>query len=156
MTRSFIIAGIVCSVAVALSFANSWTEDNSHYVSLGPRNGYYIVQPDSPLYRQLGFYDAPWIDTSDRLRHGYGADVLAFRFNRSGVLIAPPAYIAQALPNDFYIRRIGALVRGRATVREIESIFGHGHDVAPRSDGFIYYYALPVYNPFEDSGGGRR
>ena len=72
------------------------------------------------------------------------------------MLVAPPAYIAQALANDFYIRRIGTLVRGRATAREIESIFGHGHSVTPRPDGFIYYYALPVYNPFEDWGGGRR
>jgi hypothetical protein len=65
------------------------------------RNGYYIVQPDSHLFRRLGLYEAPVIDTADPLRHGYGADALAFRFNRNGVLIAPPAYIAQESPNDF-------------------------------------------------------
>ena len=154
--RSLSIADFVCLVAASLIFANSWTEDHSHYVSLGPRNGYYIVQPDSSLYRQLGLYDAPWIDTSDRLRHGYGADVLAFRFNRNGLLIVPPAYIAQALPNQFYMRKIGALVRGRTTAHNVEDLFGHGHSEASRPDGFIYYYALPVYNPFEDRGGGRR
>jgi hypothetical protein len=74
--------------------ATSW-DDDSHYVSLGPRNGYYIVRPDSQLLRQLGLYEAPVIDTADPLRHGYGADALAFRFNRTGVLIAPPAYIAR-------------------------------------------------------------
>ena len=140
----------------SLSYANSWSDDDSHYVSLGPRNGYYIVRPDSQLSRKLGLYDAPFIDTSDRLRHGYGADVLAFRFNRNSILIVPPAYIAQESPNDFYRRRIGSLVRGRTTTRDIEALFGHGHSVASRSDGFIYYYALPVYNPFEDWGGGRR
>ena len=154
MLRSLVVP-VFLSLA-SLSFANSWTEDDSHYVSVGPRNGYYIVQPDSPLYRQLGLYDAPWIDTADRLRHGYGADVLAFRFNRKGVMIAPPAYIAQESANNFYTARLASFIRGRTTTRDIESIFGHGHSIANRPDGFIYYYVLPVYNPFEDSGGGRR
>src|ERR1700740_1837055 len=83
----------------SLCRANSWNEDDSRYVSLGPPNGYYIIQPDSPLFRKLGLWEAPWIDTSSALQHGYGADALAFRFNRKGVLIAAPAYIAQALPN---------------------------------------------------------
>jgi hypothetical protein len=41
--------------------AASWN-DNSHYVSLGSRNGYYIVKPSSPLFRQLGLYEAPIIE----------------------------------------------------------------------------------------------
>jgi hypothetical protein len=139
---------------VTFACAASWNDD-SHYVSLGPRTGYYIVRPDSRLSRQLGLYEAPVIDTADPLRHGYGADALAFRFNRNGVLIAPPAYIAQALPYDFYMRRIGSLTRGRTTVREVEALFGRGHTRADRPDGFMWYYALPVYNPFEE-GGGRR
>lgn len=152
------IAGLLLGITflgLGSVFANS-SNDKSHYVSLGPRNGYYIVRPDSQLYRQLGLYEAPVIDTSDPLRHGYGDDALAFRFNRNGVLIAPPAYIAQALPYDFYERRIGSLTRGSATVRDVEALFGHGHTRANRPDGFILYYALRVYNPFEDSGGGRR
>jgi hypothetical protein len=140
---------------VSLDPAASWNDD-SHYVSLGSRNGYYIVRPDSQLFRQLGLYEAPVIDTADPLRHGYGADALAFWFNHNGVLIAPPAYIAQALPNDFYTRRIGLLARGRATVHDVEAIFGRNHSLATRQDGFIWYYALSVYNPFEESGGGRR
>src|ERR1700693_1957714 len=156
MLRSLVIPVFLSLFAASLSFANSWTEDDSHYVSVGPRNGYYIVRPDSNLLHQLGLLDAPWIDTADRLRHGYGADVLAFRFNRKGVMISPPAYIAQESANNFYTARIASFVRGRTTTREIESIFGHGHSIANRPDGFIYYYALPVYNPFEDSGGGRR
>ena len=80
--------------------AASW-DDDSHYVSLGPRNGYYIVTLDSRLFRQLGLYEAPVIDPADPLHHGYGADALAFRFNQNGVLIAPPAYIVQASPYDF-------------------------------------------------------
>jgi hypothetical protein len=135
--------------------AASW-DDDSHYVSLGPRNGYYIVQPDSDLIRQLGLYEAPVIDTADPLRHGYGADALAFRFNRNGVLIAPPVYIAQESPNNFYTRRIGSLTRGRATVHDVEALFGGSHTRAERPDGFMWYYALLVYNSFEEHGGGCR
>src|SRR5213076_2447151 len=134
--------------------AASW-DDDSHYVSLGPRHGYYIVRSDSYLLYQLGLYEAPVIDTADPLRHGYGADALAFRCNRNGVLIAPPAYIAQSLPYDFYMRRIGSLTRGRATTQDMEAMFGRGHSRANRADGFMWYYALPVYNPFEDRGGRR-
>lgn len=105
------------------------------------------------MFRQLGLDEAPVIDTADPLRHGYGADALAFRFNRNGVLIAPPAYVAQESPNDFYIRRIGSLARGRATVRDVEALFGRSHIRANRPDGFMWYYALPIHNPFEEKGG---
>jgi len=152
MARWFFL--FVLFATVSLAPAASW-DDDSHYVSLGRRNGYYIVRPGSQLLRQLGLYEAPVIDTADWMRHGYGADALAFRFNRNGVLIAPPAYIVQALPYDFYMRRIGSLTRGRATVRDVEALFGHGHSRADRPDGFMWYYALPVYNPFEDWGGRR-
>ena len=148
------VAAVVFLTTTLLVSAASW-DDDSHYVSLGPRNGYYIVQPDSHLIRQLGLYEAPVIDTADPLRHGYGADALAFRFNRNGVLIAPPAYIVQGLPYDFYTRRIGSLTRGRATTQDVEAMFGRSHSRANRADGFMWYYALPVYNPFEDRGGRR-
>jgi hypothetical protein len=149
-----IVALVFLTIALSASAA-SW-DDDSHYVSLGPRNGYYIVRPDSRLSGQLGLYEAPIIDTADPLRHGYGADALAFRFNRNGVLIAPPAYIVQALPYDFYTRRIGSLTRGRATTQDVEALFGGAHIRANRPDGFMWYYALQVYNPFESWGGGHR
>lgn len=147
----------VLLVFLAITFsasAASWN-DNSHYVSLGSRNGYYIVKPGSPLFRQLGLYEAPIIDTADPFRHGYGADALAFRFNRNGVLTAPPAYIAQAQANSFYKGRLGSFTRGRSTTRDVEALFGKGHSRAERPDGFTWYYTLPVYNPFEEWGGRR-
>src|SRR6266566_5840053 len=136
------IAALVFVTITLSVFAASW-DDDSHYVSLGPRNGYYIVQPDSHLIRQLGLYEAPWINTADPLRHGYGADALAFRFNRNGVLIAPAAYIAQSLPYDFYTRRIGSLTRGRANKQDVEAMFGRGHSRANRADGFMCITRCP-------------
>jgi hypothetical protein len=153
MTRGLCAAFLLLTLA-AYACAASW-DDDSHYVSLGPRNSYYIVRPDSHLFWHLGLYEAPVIDTADPLRHGYGADALAFRFNRNGVLIAPPAYIAQALPYDFYTHRIGSLIVGHATVDDVEALFGRGHSCNVRPDGFMWYYALPVYNPFEEWGGRR-
>ena len=138
----------------ALAPAASWNDD-SHYVSLGPRSGYYIVRPDSRLSHQLGLEAAPISDTADPFRHGYGADALAFHFNHAGVLSAPPAYIVQAKPNEFYTSRLGSLISGRTTSHDVEAIFGRPQNIERRSDGVVTYYAIEVYNPFEDLGGRR-
>jgi len=130
--------------------------DDSRYIARGPRTGYYIVRPGSALMQQLGLQGAPFRDTSDPLNHGRGADVLAFRFNLSGVLSSPPAYVVQGSPNDFYMRRIGSFIRGRTTSHDIESFFGHPRQIEKRRDGFIAYYTIEVYNPFEENSGGRR
>ena len=148
------LAAVFVLMMSNVGFAASW-DDDSHYVSLGRRKGYYIVQPDSRLFYQLGLYEAPVIDTADPLRHGYGADAIAFRFNPDGVLIAPPAYIAQSFPYDFYMHRLGSLTLGCATTKDVEAFFGRDHTRAARPDGFIWYYPLPLYNPFEEQGGRR-
>ena len=132
----------------------SW-HDDSRYVPLGPRTGYYIVRPGSHLSRQLGLEGAPISDTSDPFRHGYGADALAFQFDRAGRLLRAPAYIAQAQLNNFYISRLGIFIRGKSTPAEVQSIFGRFRRVEQRRDGFIGYYEIEVYNPFEDHRGRR-
>jgi hypothetical protein len=140
-------------LSIAASAAASSFHDDSHYVALGPRTGYYIVRPTSLMIQQLGIQAAPFRDTSDPFNHGRGADVLAFRFNSAGVLSAPPAYIVQGPPNDFYVRRIGSFIRGRTTLRDVEGFFGHPQRIEKRPDGFVAYYAIEVYNPFEDPSG---
>jgi hypothetical protein len=50
-----------------LSLANSF-HDDSHYVRLGPRTGYYVVRDGSRLSHQLGVDDGPYVDTADPLR----------------------------------------------------------------------------------------
>jgi len=147
---AFALMTIVAS-ASAMSF-----RDDSRYVARGPRTGYYIVRPGSVLMQQLGFQGAPFRDTSDPLNHGRGADVLAFRFTTTDVLSAAPAYIVQGPPNDFYMRRIGSFIRGRTMSRDLESFFGRPKQIEKRTDGFIAYYTIDVYNPFEENSGGRR
>jgi hypothetical protein len=147
---------ILVSLTITLSVSAASWHDNSHYVALGPRTGYYIVRPGSSLSHQLGIDGAPTIDTADPFRHGYGADALAFRLNRAGVLSAPPAYIVQAIPNEFYTRRLGSFIRGQSRLADAKAFFGQPQSIERRPDGFIAYYAIQVYNPFENLGGGGR
>jgi len=143
-------------LTIAASAPGTSFRDDSHYVARGPRTGYYIVRPGSVLLQQLGIQAAPTRDTSDPLNHGRVADVLAFRFNTAGVLSSPPAYVVQGPPNDFYMRRIGSFIRGRTTAHDIESFFGRPRQIDKPRDGFIAYYTIEVYNPFEEISGGRR
>lgn len=146
---------IVFFALLASASANSW-HDDSHYVRLGPRTGYYIVRPGSKLEQELGFGGAPTIDTADPFRHGRGADALAFRFSQAAVLAAPPAYIVQALPNEFYTRRLGSFIRGRSTAREVAALFGRPVRIEHRADGSISYYVVEAHNSFEDQSGRGR
>jgi hypothetical protein len=154
MQMRFLCAFAVLIIAASAS-ATSFRDD-SRYVARGPRTGYYIVRPGSVLLQQLGFQAAPFRDTSDPLNRGRGADVLAFRFTTAGVLSAAPAYIVQGPPNDFYMRRIGSFIRGRTTSHDVESFFGRPKQIEKRREGFIAYYTIEVYNPFEENSGGRR
>jgi len=154
MQTRFLCAFALLTIAASV-FATSFRDDSS-YVARGPRTGYYIVRPGSVLTQQLGLQGAPFRDTSDPLNHGRGADVLAFRFSTAGVLSAPPAYIVQGPPNDFYMRRIGSFIRGRTNSHDVEGLFGRPTQIEKRRDGFINYYTIDVYNPFEEMSGGRR
>jgi hypothetical protein len=156
LTKSarWLVALVLLTIAT-FAPAASWNDD-SRYVSVGPNTGYYIVRPGSALSRQLSVEAAPTSDTADPFRHGYGADALAFHFNHAGVLSRAPAYIVQATPNEFYTLRLASLIRGRTTSRDVEAIFGRPQSTERRSDGVVTYYAIQVYNPFEDLGGGRR
>jgi hypothetical protein len=152
--RSCCLAALACLTITASAPANSF-HDDSRYIALGPRTGYYIVRPGSVLSHQLGLEGAPTRDTADPFNHGYGADALAFRFDNAGILSAPPAYIVQATPNEFYIRRIRSLIRGRATSHDVERFFGRPSRIERGPDGIIAYYTIEVYNPFESRGGRR-
>src|SRR5207248_849086 len=76
--HSFFFLSLVWLLVASGAAAQSW-HDDSRYVRLGPRRGYYIVRPGSYLSRQLGLEGAPISDTADPFRHGYGADALAFQ-----------------------------------------------------------------------------
>jgi hypothetical protein len=65
--------------------------------------------------------------------------------------------VAQAQLNNFYTSRLGIFIRGKSTAAEVRSIFGSFRRIEQQRDGFIGYYEIEVYNPFEDqSGRGKR
>lgn len=113
-------------VAACFLAACATQSDTSHYVSLGAHRGYYVIEPGSPLQEKLGYGRAPVSDTADPLHRGYGNDVIAFRFNRAGVLVAPPAYIAQLKPDRDNTSRLAGLVQGVSTRSQIERLFPPG------------------------------
>jgi hypothetical protein len=54
------------------------------------------------------------------------------------------------------MRRIGSFIRGRSIWHDIENLFGRPKQIEKRRDGFIAFYTIEVYNPFEETSGGRR
>jgi hypothetical protein len=122
----------------------------SHYVSLGSHRGYYVIEPGSPLQEKLGYGRAPVSDTADPLRRSYGNDVIAFRFNRAGLLVAPPAYIAQIKPDPETTRRLSTLVQGVSTRDHIERMFPPGNRRFIQPDGgLLVYHDVSVYNALD-------
>jgi hypothetical protein len=62
----------------------------------------------------------------------------------------------QAIPNKFYTQRLGSFIRGQSKLADVKVFFGQPQSIQRRPDGFIAYYAIQVFNPFENLGGGRR
>ena len=125
--------------------------DDSHFVPLGPKRGYYVIEPGSPLQEKLGYGLAPVSDTASPLHRGYGRDVIAFHFNRAGVLAAPPAYLAQLGPERSVTHRLTLLVQGSSTWPQIKRMFPPGNQNIQQPDGgLLVYHEIPVYNALEE------
>jgi hypothetical protein len=153
--RSLCLAALCLALAAC---ANSFRDD-SRFVRLDAKRGYYVLQTGSPLALKLGYKYPPTSDTGDPLHRGYGNDVIAFRVNRSGVLVAPPAYFSQLPPDQFYTDRLAMLQRGATTWQEIHNLFpGSNWRIKQPDGGLLVYHDVPLYNPLEEDhsmGGGR-
>jgi hypothetical protein len=126
--------------------------DSSHFVALGARRGYYVIEPGSPLQEKLGYGLAPVHDTASPLHRGYGSDIIAFRFNRAGTLATPPAYLAQLGPDRTITSRLASMVQGSTTWPQVQRMFVAGNQRIPQPDGgLLVYHEVPVYNALEDS-----
>jgi hypothetical protein len=146
-------------IALGLASCAAPFRDDSHYVALGSNRGYYVLEKGSPLALRLGYTYPPTSDSGDPLHRGYGTDVVAFRFNRAGVLIAPPAYFSQLRPDTDVTRRLAILKKGVSTWPEIRHIFGHPNWPIKQPDGgLLVYHEISIYNPLEQdvSSGGSR
>lgn len=144
----------VCLSSCATSF-----RDDSRYVRLDARRGYYVLQKGGALALQLGLAYPPTSDTGDPLHRGYGNDVIAFRFNRAGVLSAPPAYFSQLRPDPSITGRLALVQRGDTTWTQIRLLFpGANWRIKQPNGGLLVYHDVPLHNFLEEdesSGGGR-
>ncbi len=142
-----LLAGLLPVLLAAC--ATRW--DDSHFVPLGPKRGYYVIEPGSPLQEKLGYGLAPVSDTASPLHRGYGRDVIAFRFNRAGVLVSPPAYLAQLGPERAIARQLATLVQGSSTWPQIKRMFPPDNQRLPQPDGgLLVYHEIPVHNALEE------
>ena len=72
--------------------------------------------------------------------------------------IATFAFAASWNDDSHYVSlgsRSGYYIVRRTTSRDVEATFGRPQNIERRSDGIVTYYAIQVYNPFEDLGGRR-
>ena len=80
---------------------------------------------------------------------GYGDDAIAIPFDASGRVTFAPVYIYTIRPENFQRQRLEALTEGVTTQATVRSLFGRP-DVQSRVRGYeVWFYQIPVYNPFE-------
>ena len=140
------------SFIVALAACAAPFRDDSRYVPVSPKNGYYILEKGGPLALRLGYAYPPTSDSGSVLHAGYGIDVVAFRFNRAGVLVAPPAYFSQLPPDPDITRRLASLRKGVDTWPEIRSLFGRPNwRIKQPGGGLLVYHEISIYNPLEQN-----
>ena len=79
---------------------------------------------------------------------GYGTDVVAFRFNRAGVLSASPGYFAQSSPDPTMMDRLALLRKGVTTWPEIRQLFGVSNwRIKLPGGGMLVYHEIAFYDP---------
>jgi len=124
--------------------------DYSHYVPVSPKDGFYILKKGSPLALQLGYAYPPTSDSGSPLHAGQGVDVVAFRFNRAGVLSAHPGYFAQLEPDRSIMDRLAFLQKGVNTWPEVRRIFGISNwRIKQPGGGLLVYHEIPFYDPLQ-------
>ena len=147
---NFLRTFCLISILVALAACAAPFRDYSHYVSVGPKSGFYILKKGSPLALRLGYAYPPTSDSADVWHPGLGVDVVAFRFNRAGTLVAPPGYFAQLDPDASVTNRLATLRQGVTTWPEVRSAFGRPNWRIQKPDGgLLVYHEISFYDPLQ-------
>jgi hypothetical protein len=140
----------LASLLIILSACAEPFADYSRFVPTGPNTGFYILKKGSPLALRLGYTYPPTSDSGSVLHAGLGVDVVAFRFNRAGVLSAPPAYFAQLEPDRSVTDRLAFLRKGVSTWPEIRHLFGRPNwRIKQRNGGMLVYHEISFYDPLQ-------
>jgi len=145
-------SGIALLLAGCASFSTQDVSSakDSQYVKVSSTSGYYVLSSTSPMRDKLGLGGAPLSDTSGQLYAGRGMDVIAFAFDKQGVLSKPPAYIYQGAPRSYYTERLKGLSVGASTLDDVKNLFP-GSTLVRKQGGSLVYLTFRVRNPAERS-----
>jgi hypothetical protein len=136
---NFLRTLLLTSLAVAFAACAAFRDD-SRYVSVSPTDGYYLLEKGSPLALQLGYRNPPTLDDENHLHEGTYVDVVAFRFDRAGVLAASPGYFAQFTADSFVIGSMAKLRKGVSTWAEVRALFPAPNWSIKQPDGGLLVY----------------
>jgi hypothetical protein len=140
----FLRSLLLVSLLVALASCATAFRDDSHYVAVSPTDGYYLLEKGGALALQLGYPDPPISSNDDRIHSGSYVDVVAFRFDRAGVLSAPPGYFAAFTPDSTALELMARLKQGASTWPEILKLFGGPNRLIKQPDGgMLVYHEIP-------------
>jgi hypothetical protein len=145
-----IILCVLLTQSLAHSFAGPIPRvpNDRDFVVVGRNGGYYMVSSDSGKWWRWGLLRAP-VREPTMFMDGYGDDAIAIPFDASGRVTFAPVYIYTIRPENFERRRLEALTEGVTTQAEVRSRFGRP-DVQSRVRGYeVWFFQIPVYNPFE-------
>jgi hypothetical protein len=149
MKRSIILFAFVLQ-SLAHSFAGPIprVSNDRDFVAVGRNGGYYMVSSDSGKWWRWGLLRAP-VREPKMFMQGYGDDAIAIPFDASGRVTFAPVYIYTILPENVQRQRLKTLIEGVTTQAEVRSLFGRPA-VQSRVRGYeVWFYEIPVYNPFE-------
>ena len=148
--KRFIIWCAFLTQSLAHSFAGPIprVSNDRDFVAVGHHGGYYMVSSDSGKWWRWGLVRAP-VREPKMFMQGYGDDAIAIPFNARGRVTFAPVYIYTIRPEKVQRRRLEALIEGVTTQAEVRSLFGRPV-VQSRVRGYeVWFYEIPVYNPFE-------
>jgi hypothetical protein len=149
MKHSIILcAFLIQSLAHSFAALIPRVPNDPDFVPVGRNGGYYMVSSDSGKWWRWGLLRAP-VREPKMFMQGYGDDAIAIPFDASGRVTFTPVYIYTIRPENFQRQRLEALTEGVTTQAKVRSLFGRP-DVQSRVRGYeVWFYQIPVYNPFE-------
>ena len=135
---NFFRSYLLMSLAVALASCATAFRDDSHYVAVTPTDGYYILEKGGPLALQLGYAYPPTFSSGEDA--DTYTDIVAFRFDSSGVLSAPPGYFTEIAPDSVTLAQLARLRKGITTWAFMQKLFDGPNRCIKQADGGMLVY----------------
>jgi hypothetical protein len=165
MRRGCLLVAILCGLLVQAGLAGMSSTiagavpvspADPDLVQLGPGRSFVRLASDSKKVWTYGLGRAP-VEEPSLFNRGYGNDVIAVPFDRSGRVAFAPVYIYTIIPDSGVEHRFNYLVQGRTTKQDVLALFGRVRQPSTVNGYEVWYYEIKVWNPAEEFPyGGRR